>query len=1057
MENTTTTANRGESGLIFVLLALVILTCWGRDAGIAAPPDWENEQVVERNKEPGRVAAFPYPDARSASRNVREENPWFHSLDGDWKFHWSPGPANRPQSFFQTGFDASAWKSIPVPSNWQLHGHGTPLYVNIKYPFHKDPPRVMGEPSKEYTSFKQRNPVGSYLRTFEVPEAWKGRQVFLQFEGVDSACYVWINGQKVGYSQGSRTPAVFNVSKFLQEGENLLAVEVYQFCDGSYLEDQDFWRLSGIFRPVFLWSAADVSIRDFFVHTGLSDDSAGATLSVDFEIANNSDVAAGCSVEVALLDASGNTAANTVIRDLEVGGKSRLQTKSPRIAIRSAARWSAEIPNLYKLLLTLKDARGNTMEVTSHNVGFRTVEIRGGQLLVNGQAVYMKGVDRHEHDPLTGHAVSVESMIRDIQLMKQLNINAVRTSHYPDDPRWYDLCDRFGLYLINEANIESHGMGYGKESLAKDAKWKKAHLERTQRMVERDKNHPSVIIWSLGNEAGNGVNFEATYDWIKQRDPSRPVHYERAGEERNTDIVCPMYATIDRIVKYASQPQERPLILCEYAHAMGNSVGNLQDYWDAIESYKHLQGGFIWDWVDQGLLTNVPNGRGKYFAYGGDFGDQPNDGNFCINGLVQPDRRPNPHAFEVRKVYQSIKVEPVDLATGRFRVHNKNFFLNLKQFQAQWTLRKDGQTVKTGELGCLDIAPQESSEIQLPLGSSVDAAGEFLVTVSFMLPEDTSWAKAGHRVAWDQFLLPSDRRTESPSPNSKHLTLRESDDKFLVEGKGFALAASKTTGALVSYCVGGTELLAAPLEPNFWKAPNDNQYRNQYEKRLGVWRQAAANRSVGKVTGKRLDNGSFQITSEATLPVGQSQYRTTYTILGDGRATVAVDYEPGKSDLPLIPKFGMTAALPADFDQVCWYGRGPHETYWDRKTGGEIAVYESSVENLLHPYVRAQDVGNRSDVRWVRFTNATGVGLKITGLEPLNFSAWPFTLADLEKASHDYELPRRDTITVNIDHQLHGVGGDNSWGARTHSEYTLPGGKPYGYAFTLSPVQPASE
>ena len=574
----------------------------------SAAEDWQNEQVIGRNKEPGRATSFPFPDRQSALDSDCAR-PWFLSLDGDWKFHWSPDPQSRPAGFYQPDFDVTGWDEIPVPGNWQMHGYGVPLYVNIKYPFHKDPPRVMGEPPEDFTSYKHRNPVGSYRRTFTVPADWKGRQVFLQFDGVDSAFYLWINGQQVGYSQGSRTPALFNVTGSLRDGENVLAVEVYRYSDGSYLEDQDFWRLSGIFRPVYLWSTADLAIRDFFVRTDLDDDYRDATMQVDVEIANSSQTPRACTIEVSLLDGDGQVVAETVVGNLTADAGTTTPASTPTVPLEDPAKWTAESPNLYKLLLELQDADGKTIEVISHNVGFRKVEVRDGQLLVNGQPIYLKGVNRHEHDPVTGHAVSVESMVRDVVLMKQFNVNAVRTSHYPDDPRWYDLCDRFGLYVIDEANVESHGMGYGPESLAKDPKWKEAHLDRTRRMVERDKNHPSVIIWSLGNEAGNGVNTEATYAWIKKRDPSRPVQYERAELAANTDIYCPMYATIDRIVRYAGQPQERPLILCEYAHAMGNSVGNLQDYWDAIETHEQLQGGFIWDWVDQGLSADVPQGR----------------------------------------------------------------------------------------------------------------------------------------------------------------------------------------------------------------------------------------------------------------------------------------------------------------------------------------------------------------------------------------------------------------------------------------------------------------
>ncbi|MHB8901790.1 MAG: glycoside hydrolase family 2 TIM barrel-domain containing protein, partial [Thermoguttaceae bacterium] len=874
---------------IAALLAAVV------PSALADHPDLENQQVIGRNKEPGRATSFFYADAESALRNDRAVSPWYRSLNGPWKFNWAPDPASRPADFYKPEYDVSAWDDIPVPSNWQQQGYGVPVYTNIPYPFKKDPPRVMGEPPKEFTSYGQRNPVGSYRRTFTVPQEWVGRRVFLQFDGVDSAFYVWINGKQLGYSEDSRTPALFDITSHLVPGENLLAAEVYRYCDGSYLEDQDYWRLSGIFRNVSLWSSADLHLRDFFVHADLDENYRDAKVTVDVEVMNYSETPRKCSVESALYGPDGTVVAELSSAPLTVpAGVSARRTPAP-VVVQNPAKWTAETPNLYRLVLTLKDEAGKVVAATSHNVGFRKVEIRGGQLLVNGQPILIKGVNRHEHDPVKGHTISVESMIEDIELMKRSNINADRTCHYPNVPEWYDLCDRYGLYVIDEANVESHGMGYGPESLAKDPSWKAAHLDRTQRMVERDKNHPSIIIWSLGNEAGNGVNFEATYDWIKQRDPSRPVQYERAELDRNTDIFCPMYMTIDRMLEYASRPQDRPLIQCEYAHAMGNSVGNFQDYWDAIESHRQLQGGFIWDWVDQGMLVDVPTARtvadlarpgrnclvlsgagdqgvcgpvvvgddekldltgpftlecvvpagrpsghsplitkgdhqyhlrmgdygielvvyqGKwqslkvsyddaqladgpnritavydlenlllyvngrkvgslpytgpldrssfpvnigrcseitsrvtslpireariygralaaeeiahvegrktdglllhldltrvgdkevplgrtkqYFAYGGDFGDMPNDGNFCCNGLVQPNRGPNPHLYEVRKVYQSVKVTPVDLAAGKILVTNKYFFINLDQFQASWALRKDGAEVASG-------------------------------------------------------------------------------------------------------------------------------------------------------------------------------------------------------------------------------------------------------------------------------------------------------------------------------------------------------------------------
>lgn len=1055
-------------------LWLCLLCCLGGTVR-GDQPDWENETVFAIGKEPPRATGWPLPDAESAlSDDAPRSTPWVQSLNGLWRFHWSPDPDARPRDFYRPDADVSAWSEIPVPANWQLHGYGVPLYSNIPYPFHADPPRVTGQPPRQFTAYDHRNPVGSYRRTFRVPDSWAGRQVFLQFDGVDSAFYLWINGACVGYSQESRTPAVFNVTPHIAEGENVVAVEVYQYCDGSYLEDQDFWRLSGIFRDVSLWSSAHVHVRDFFARAELDQDYRDAVLDVEIDVTNSSDTSATCGVDVKLLNDQRQVVGQAATGPLEVDAQSHRPARIPPIRLSNPAKWTAETPHLYTLLLTLTDGHGQVLECRTHPFGFRKVEIRDGQLLVNGQPVDLKGVNRHEHDPETGHVVSLDSMIQDIRLMKQANINAVRTAHYPNDPRWYTLCDTYGLYVIDEANIESHGMGYGPESLAKKPSWQAAHLDRVQRMVERDKNHPSIIIWSLGNEAGNGINFEVCYDWLKQRDPSRPVQYERAELERNTDIYCPMYADIPHLLQYASRDQQRPLILCEYAHAMGNSVGNLQDYWDAIEGHRQLQGGFIWDWVDQGLWKEVAPDAGvddetgvsdsaaspplrRYFAYGGDFGDEPNDGNFCINGLVQPDRRPNPHLFEVRKVYQPVKIQWADAADRTVRIFNKQYFTNADQWETHWVLRRDGLEIARGSLGHLDIAPRTERIVPVAL-PACEGPGEYLLTVACALPQDTLWAARGHRVAWDQLVVDAsgsstrDRGDAEPTKTDRALQLIETQEAYIVEGDRFRVAIDRHRGSLTSYRSEDQEMLSAPLEPNFWKVPNDNQYRNDYVRRLGAWRQAAERRQMREVTARQ-QAGHCVVTATMILPVGESAYTVVYLINQSGHVTISTSYRPGATGLPLIPKFGMTLAVPEQYQHVRWYGRGPHETYWDRKTGGEIALHAGSVEELIHPYVRPQDNANRSDVRWFTITNVEGRGLKFAGTTPICFAVWPYTAHDLEQATHDYQLPRRDQITVNVDHQLHGVGGDNSWGARTHEQYTLPGDRPYAYQFTISPVR----
>jgi beta-galactosidase len=712
---------------------------------MAAPnPDWENPDMIGHNKEPGHSTLMVYADEATAINGERSESPYFRLLNGHWKFNWVGTPAERPEDFYRADFDASHWKQIPVPSNWQMHGYGMPHYLNRGYAFKRNPPFIRHE----------HNPVGSYRHDFTIPESWDGRRVFIHFDGVESAFYIWVNGNKVGYSQGSRTPAEFDLTGYVHTGENTLAVEVYRFSDGSYLEDQDMWRLSGIFRDVYLFSTPTLHIRDFEVKTFLDNEYRDADLEVDIRLRNYGSRSSRATVNAVLLDSGGQKLMDIGSKSTSVG-KEAEETLRFKVTVPNPDKWTAETPSLYKVLLSVSNESGEVVEVIPGTVGFRKVEIGNGQLMVNGVAVYLKGVNRHEHDADLGHVPTTSMMIRDIELMKRHNINVVRTSHYPNTPQWYELADRYGLYLIDEANIESHGMGYRPDyTLGNNPDWEKAHMDRIQRMVERDKNHPSVIIWSMGNEAGDGTNFVKASEWIHQRDPGRPVHYERAGEGAHVDMVTPMYATIERMIKYAEGNPERPMILCEYAHAMGNSVGNLQDYWDAIEKYPALQGGFIWDWVDQGLRHQNSAGE-EFWAYGGDFGDKPNNDNFCANGLVLPDRQPNPSLAEVKKVYQWVKVKPVDLKAGKVSIHNKYHFIGLGFLDASWKLEVDGRLVAQGAMPKLDIDPGEAKEVLVPFEEpKLPPGGEAFLTISFALAEGQSWAPKGHVMAWDQLKLP---------------------------------------------------------------------------------------------------------------------------------------------------------------------------------------------------------------------------------------------------------------------------------------------------------------
>ena len=1032
-------------------------------------PDWEDPQVIGRNKEPGHCTLVPYPNTRTALQCERKASKFYKSLNGKWKFNWVSKPSDRPVDFYKPRYDVSKWDEIPVPSNWQMHGYGRPIYLNMRYPFPVNPPYI----PHDY------NPVGSYRTEFRIPGTWKGRQVFLHFDGIKSASYIWINGRKVGYSQDSMLPAEFNVTKYLKRGKNTLAVEVYRWSDSSYLEDQDMWRLSGIYRNVYLFSTPQVHIRDFAVRTDLNDSYTDASLMVRPRITNYSTQdLKGWNVKAQLYDAKNepvlpealSRSVTSIIRE-RYPQRGNVPFALLQTTIKNPRKWSDENPYLYTLVLTLKDSGGKVVEIESCRIGFREVEIKDGQLFVNGKSIKLFGVNRHEHDPDHGRAIPVSRMIQDIKLLKTHNLNAVRTSHYPDDPTWYDLCDEYGIYLIDEANLETHGVG---GYFSNVPAWNTAFMERAIRLVERDKNHPSVIIWSLGNESGCGPNHSAMAEWIHYYDPTRPVHYEGAAARPHdpdyVDMISRMYSRIPEIIRLATDPDDnRPMVLCEYAHAMGNSVGNLKEYWDAIRSHKRLIGGFIWDWADQGLRKTDENGK-EFWAYGGDYGDNPNDGNFCCNGLVQPDRRPNPSLYEVKKVYQRISVAPVELQAGSVRIRNEYDFTDLNFVDILWELTEGGKTIQKGKLPKLSLAPGKDKQINIPFEKpNLQPGAEYWLKISFALAEDATWAAKGHVVAWEQFEIPFDtpQAPLADIADMPPLKLWESDAAFRITGRDFELLVGKSSGAIESFKFNGKELIAEPLIPNFWRVPIDNDNGNRMPQRLGIWRRAGRDRTVGKVTSEQVSPQVVRITAEASSVEGVSpsnrgqdardtgwKYTSVYTVFGSGDIIVAGSIEPGAELSRNLPRFGMQMAIPGEFSTMSWFGRGPNESYWDRKTGSAVGLYSGPVEEQFHPYVRPQETGNKTDVRWLALTNKEGAGLLAVGMPLLSASAWPFTMDDLEKATHTNELPRRKTITVNLDYKQMGVGGDDSWGARTHPEYTLPA-KAYSYRFRLRPYTPA--
>ena len=1059
--------------LAHLFLTLLLAAPATRPAGDAPsdqPHDWENEAVFRINKEQPHAVLMPFPDAASATKaEHRVDSPWAVSLNGTWQYQWSKDPDARPVDFYKTDFDAAGWGTIPVPASVETEGHGTPLYTNITYPFKKDPPHVMGEPPKNYTTYENRNPVSSYRRTFGVPADWRkdGRHTFVTFNGVDSAFYIWCNGQKVGYSQDSRTPAEFELTRYLKDGENLLAVEVYRYSDGSYLEDQDMWRLSGIFRDVTLWNSPALQLRDYLARGGLGDDYQSGTLLLRTRVRDLAENAVDYTVEAKLSDADGKAIAAPTVKGKTTadGADDAVEVKLDGLDVRP---WSAESPTLYRLLLTLKDGGGNVVAVYPSKIGFSRSEVKNGQLLINGKAIYIHGVNRHDIDPKTGHYVTEARMRQDLLIMKANNINAVRTCHYPNDPVFTDLCDELGLYVNSEANIESHGMGYGPETLAKAPTWEAAHVDRVRNMVEELKNHPSIILWSLGNEAGYGPNFVAAAKWVRQHEPSRPIHYERAGGNRDAaDIYSPMYSSPDGARKHVEEEAKKPLgeqipyIMCEYNHAMGNSSGGLADYWKVFESERLCQGGFIWDFVDQGLWADgtTPEGeRVKYLAYGGDFGDHPNDGNFCCNGLITADRRLSPQMAEVSKVYQEVGFDEMgfDGDTASVRITNKRFFKPLDDVRFEWEVLEDGERFDGGTMGPFDTPPQQDISGVINLLKGGDATKERVLTVRAVLNEDTPWAKAGHEVAWGQFVLRGSPGTNEGFGRIDGVRTTKADGKTVVTIGDDVITFDDATGAIEQYAVAGRDLLAGPLGLNFWRPPTDNDRGNKFVKTCGVWQTAGPQSKAVPVEADKGQSDMYGaiVAYDLKIPAGETTARVTYTV-GNG-GTLKVDYRltPSGENLPVIPVVGMQCRLIPELDTWTWYGKGPVENYRDRATGSKLGVWDGKVADLWWPYVEPQGTANRTGVRWATFTDAGGKGLRISAVgEPLEMAAYPFAAGDLQGPKHPYQIPRRDFITLDVDAAQMGVGGITSWGWWPLPQYQLPADRAYFYGFTIEPVR----
>lgn len=1021
--------------------------------------DWENERVIGVNKERAHATSVPYVDKVKAIKGDRYHSGYVKILSGDkWRFHWSKNPQERPKDFFLSGYNSEQWDMIPVPSNWQIQGYGKPIYTNHVYPFKRNPPFVTGEPEdKKWFAYENRNPVGSYIKKFTVPKEWKNREVIIHFDGVSSAFYLWVNGKKVGYSQGSMTPAEFNISKYLKKGDNIMAVEVYRWCDGSYLEDQDFWRLSGIFRPVYLMAQNRVTITDFFAQTELDKNYKDATLRISTTIDNlTSRASKSMTVTGQLFDANNqsvnlNGDLKQSINSLE--GKNQVVV-SLEASVKNPLKWSAEHPNMYRLVLQLHNKKGDVVETVSSGVGFRKVEAgEKGELLINGKEVLLKGVNRHEHHPDYGRAVTLQSMIDDIRLMKQFNINAVRTSHYPNDPRWYELCDKYGIYLIDEANIEGHGL-YGKpgiKALGYRPSWEKAHMDRLMSMVHRDKNHPSVIIWSLGNESGGGNAFAQMYKSLKKTDSSRLVHYE--ADWGPTDMDSNMYPSVGWVQEQSEKDSSRPYVLCEYGHAMGNACGNIKEYWDVIYNSPRMIGGFIWDWVDQGLPARDDQGR-DFWRYGGSFGDYPNTGNFCINGLVLPDRKVTPKLYEIKGVYQYFRAKAKDIHRGQIQIYNNYFFTNLKDFDLVWEIQEDGEKISHGVFNSLQLAPTDSMVVYVPVDKINQQAGaEYLVNLKLLQKNGNDVVDAGHQLAWEQIVIPSSQQPLNLTNLTEQTKLNkeENNKELFVQGKNFSITFDKLSG-VISRLVYGNNVVINGKENgpvlNAFRAPVDNDSRGNWYK----WGLNDMSSEVQSFNALKRHDGSLDIVINCKYKNKKNEccftVNTVYTVLGSGYINVENQIVPN-AEIGILPRLGMSMHLTSDLEKLSWYGEGPVENYSDRKTGVHKGYFESTVTDQYIPYVRPQANGNHEEVRWVTLVNSKNKGVMAVANDKMCFTALHYTENQLDQARYINELNPRSDVVLSLDAKQLGLG-NGSCGPGPLSPYVLKP-EPRFFCFSLRP------
>jgi beta-galactosidase len=1041
---------------------------------------WENPEVFAVNKEAARTTSLPYPTQALAIEDDYLSSPYYTLINGLWKFNWVPKVADAPKDFYREDYNVSNWAGMPVPGNWEFNGFGVPVYVASNFGF--SAPFFETDPDD--------SPVGSYSHEFEIPADWNGRRVFLHFEGGTTAMYVWINGRQVGYTENSKSPAEFDITPYIRQGCNTIACQVYKYADASYLEDQDYWRLGGIHRDVYLYSTAPIRIYDYFTHADLDKNYHDGLFSAEVLLKNYTNSAEVQNVTLDIIDCKGKKVWSKVSKaNIPAGGTTEVAVSG---TVSSPLKWTAETPNLYTLLITLEDKDGHVIEATSHKIGFRKIEIKDAQVLINGKKVWFKGVNLHEFSTRTGAVVTEEEMMRNIQLMKELNINAVRTSHYPQKPLWNKLCDKYGLYLIDESNLESHGVRHLKAGMISNLpEWREAHIERIVSVVERDKNHPSVIMWSLGNEAGNGEAFYVNYEWAKRRDPSRPTVYEPAWNASNSDVSFPMYPGYESMLRDAAQELPRPYIMCEYAHAMGNSMGNMQEYWDVMRSSKNMQGGFIWEWYNHGFAAHDEQGR-FYWAYGGDLGSymKMNSDNFCMDGIVSPDRQYIPHTYVVKQVYRNIWVESSDPVSGVLTIVNDFVFTDItpKNYGFKWVLLKNGEQVGEGTFDAT-VPAASRKNVKIALSPVTPAPGtEYFLQVFTYTKQADEFIPAGFECAKSEITFPANDYF-APGHPADHidLNIEKHVDRIVVTAGDVVYTAftgtpipdpdspatTATTGAGATEAAGTSQRFRRGRGPgfsmtrggrsifnsmpslNFWRAPNDNDFGSGDQTAMRLWEVAGRN-PVLTYKGLTEENGTISFEYEAKLRGIEAKVDFIYTVNNDGSLAISARYQALSDDLPEIMRFGMIMTLPKSYNNFTWYGRGPHENYIDRNTDTFIGIWEGKVEDQAFPYYRPQETGNKTDVRWLVLKNEEGKGIMISGKQPLSVSATNNRPEDLDpgitkKQQHASDIKPRNEVVLCVDLFQRGVGGLHSWGAKPLNKYRYMESV-YEYTFVVTPL-----